>query len=393
MTLLPVEEAQARLLAKAQPRAHETVPLTQAPGRTLATDLIAQRDQPAADLSAMDGYAIRFADLPGPWTLAGTSAAGGPLPPPLHTGQATRIFTGAPLPAGADTVIMQEDCESDGTILRLTVPPPAQRGKHVRPRASDFAHGQHLVPAGTPLSPTHIALAALSGHGQVAVHARPRVAILSTGSELVPPGSAVPQGALPASNAVMIAAMLSPLGCIVEDLGIVPDDRAAITAALVCAAQADIILTSGGASVGDHDLIVPALQDAGGHVDFWKIAMRPGKPLICGALGNAVMLGLPGNPVSAFVTAFLFALPLVRAMSGSSSPLPPTQQGILASPLPPGGTRAEYLRGHREGGRITPVVGQDSAATLALSRANCLIVRPAHVPAAVAGDVVTIHPL
>lgn len=392
MTLLPVSEAQVRLLSLRRRLPVEQAPLNEAAGRWLGNDVIALRDQPSADLSAMDGYAIRHADLPGPWRIVGESAAGGSSPIQLKPSEAMRIFTGAPLPAGADTVIMQEDVSAVDGMLTLTDAPPAAPEHHVRAKGSDFALGQPLLSAGTLLGGQHIALAALAGHGALPLHRRPRIALLSTGSELVPLGEEIPAGKLPASNGVMLRAMLAQIPCDVCDNGIVADDLDALTNALIEASNADIIVTTGGASVGDHDLVKPALAAAGGEVDFWKIRMRPGKPLICGTLNDAVFIGLPGNPVSAFATAMLFLLPLVRSLAGNDAPLPITTNAQLGADLSPAGMRDEYLRGRLERGIVMPLAQQDSAATLALSQANCLIHRPAGAPAASAGEQVVILP-
>lgn len=392
MSLLPVAEAQARLLALAPPLPAETVPIAQATGRWLAQDIKALRDQPWADLSAMDGYAVRAADYPGPWRLTQESAAGAAALAPIGPGEACRIFTGAPLPRGADAILIQENATRDGDRLTAS-DDPLPAGRHVRPAASDFARGATLLEAGTHLGPAQIALAALAGHGALPVRRRPRVAILSTGNELVPPGAPTPPGFLPSSNAPMLAALLAALPCDVTDLGIVPDDLDATTAALESARSADVIVSTGGASVGDHDLIRPALAAAGGTLDFWKIRMRPGKPLMAGRMGGALFLGLPGNPVSAFVTATLFLLPLVRHLSGAARPLPQTSDAPLASPLPATAERDEYLRAFRTGEGIVSVTSQDSAATAAMARADCLILRPAGSPPTHAGGRVTILPL
>jgi molybdopterin molybdotransferase len=392
MSLLPVEEAQARLLALASPLPVEDAPLANACGRWTARDVSALRSQPAANLSAMDGYAIAHADLPGPWQIAGTSAAGGDRPAAITQGQATRIFTGAPLPDGADTVIIQEDVSASDGILTLNTNGPASAGKHVRALGSDFADGQVIIPAATRLNPAHVALAALAGYGSLPVHRLPRIALLSTGSELVEPGAPVGEGQLPASNAVMLRAMLGSLPCKVDDLGLLSDDLESITTTLRDASAYDIIVSTGGASVGDHDLVKPALVAAGGEVDFWKIRMRPGKPLICGTLGNSIFLGLPGNPVSAYVTAMLFLLPLVRHRGGSRFPLPIQQDALSGADLPPTAGRDDFLRGTLCDGVATPVYHQDSAATYALSLANCLIHRRARSPAAMAGTNLTVLP-
>jgi molybdopterin molybdotransferase len=392
MSLLPVEQAQARLFALASPLAVEHVPVTEAAGRWLAQPVAALRNQPWADLSAMDGYAVRAADWPGPWRVIGESAAGTTKPRSISAGEAIRIFTGAPLPPGADAVLIQENATRDGDRLTSS-DDPLPRGHHVRRAASDFATGTILLEAGLHLGPAQVAAAVLGGHGMLPVRRRPRVALLSTGNELVSPGAPVPPGFLPSSNAPMLAAMLAALPCEVIDLGIVSDDLGQMTAAFASAARADIIVTTGGASVGDHDLVRPAFQQAGGTLDFWKIRMRPGKPLMAGKLGETLFLGLPGNPVSAFVTATLFLLPLLRHIGGAARPLPRSTDAPLASALPATGERDDYLRAFRAEGGIVSVTSQDSAATAAMARADCLILRPAGSPPASPGERVTILPL
>ncbi|CAM8632877.1 MULTISPECIES: molybdopterin molybdotransferase MoeA [Sphingobium] len=392
MSLLPVAEAQARLFALAPRLATETVPITAAAGRWLAQDLAALRDQPWADLSAMDGYAVRAAEAPGPWRVTSESAAGAADLAALAPGEASRIFTGAPLPPGADTILIQENATRDGDWLTASADPlPA--GRHVRTAASDFAQDALLLEAGGRLGPAQVALAVLGGHGVVPVGGRPTVALLSTGNELVPPGAPTPPGFLPSSNAPMLAALLAALPCDVIDLGIVRDDLDAMVAAIERARTADIIVSTGGASVGDHDLVRPAFVKAGGALDFWKIKMRPGKPLMAGRIADTLFLGLPGNPVSAFVTATLFLLPLVRHLGGARDPLPPTSDAPLASPLPATGDRDDYLRAWRGPGGIVSVTSQDSAATAAMAKADCLILRPAGSPPAAPGDRVLILPL
>lgn len=392
MSLLPVADAQARLFALARRLPIEMVPVGRSVGRWLARDILALRDQPWADLSAMDGYAVRAAEYPGPWRVAGESAAGAAHLPALSPGEAVRIFTGAPLPPGADAILMQENATRDGDLLRASADPlPA--GRHVRPAASDFARDTVLLRAGTRIGPAQIALAVLAGHGDLPVHARPRVALLSTGNELVPPGAPTPPGFLPSSNAPMLAAMLADVPCDVIDLGIIADDLDAMVAALEQAREADIIVSTGGASVGDHDLVRPAFAKAGGTLDFWKIRMRPGKPLMAGRLGGSLFLGLPGNPVSAFVTGTLFLLPLIRHLGGAVDPLPPVGESRLASPLPATGDRDDYLRAWRSRDGAVSVTSQDSAATAAMAQADCLILRPAGSPPALPGDRMTVLPL
>ncbi|HEY1125393.1 MAG TPA: gephyrin-like molybdotransferase Glp [Sphingobium sp.] len=392
MSLLPVEEAQRRLLALGQPLAPEQVSLDDASGRWLAEPLTSLRDQPWTALSAMDGYAVRWADMPGPWTLTGAIQAGA-LPPeaPLAPGTAMRIFTGAPMPRGADTVVLQEDAEAYDATVRLSADGPSEEGRHVRLRGSDFPTGATLLPAGTRLGAPQLALAALAGHGALPVRARPHIAIISTGDELVPPGAPCPPGRLPASNGVMLRAMVEQAGGVIASDSLAPDDLSAITAAFSSARGADIIVTSGGASVGDHDLVRPALEAAGGMIDFWRIAMRPGKPLIVGRLGHAIVLGLPGNPVSAMVTGALFLLPLIRHLAGAADPLPKPRTLLLGADMPPVGKRAEFVRANVRDGIAAPLDFQDSAAMHAAARADALIYRPIEAPAARAGEPVLVY--
>jgi len=384
--LLPVEEAQARLLTLRDPLPPENIALSESLGRYLSDDVVALRDQPAAPLSAMDGYAIRFDDLPGPWTVTGEVAAGAVPDRSVGVGEAMRIFTGAILPEGADTVVVQEDVAIDGARLTLTGDGPGTRGRQIRARAADFASGARLLAPGTRLTPGAIATAAMSGTGQFAVGARPRVAIVTTGDELVQPGRPLAPGQIPDSNGVMLAAMLA--GEVADPIlpHHIPDDRETLARILKeLARRHDVIVTVGGASVGDHDHVRGALEDAGGSLDFWRIAMRPGKPLIAGTIGDAVLLGLPGNPSSAFVTATLFLLPLVRYLAGARDPLPVVHKAPLAAPLPAGGTRRDYLRARLENGHLTPSFGQESGLTLPLASANALLIRDIGAPALGAG--------
>ncbi|HEX7848720.1 MAG TPA: gephyrin-like molybdotransferase Glp [Sphingomonas sp.] len=391
--LLPVAEAQARLFALAPRVAAERLPLAQAAGRWTAEPVIARRAQPGADLSSMDGYAIRFADLPGPWRVIGESAAGRGFGGVIERGEAVRIFTGAAMPAGADSVLVQEEAKRDGDALVLAGEGPPRRGMSVRRKGLDFDRGAVLTGAGTRLTPAAIALAATGGHGALSVNRRLRIAILATGDELIAPGTASDDPlALPEGNSAMLAAMLADLPVDLTVMGIAPDRLDALVAAFG-GVQADIVVTTGGASVGDHDLVRPAIEAAGGTINFWRIAIRPGKPMLAGRLGDALVLGLPGNPVSAFVTATLFLRPLIAAMAGASDPLPRTLRATLADPLPANDHRQDYLRATITDGRVSAAPLQDSSMLVALARAACLIVRPPHAPPAAAGDPVDILPL
>lgn len=384
--LISLDEARNRLLALATPTPVIALPLHQTTGLVLAEALTSLRHQPAADLSAMDGYAVRSTDLPGPWRVIGESAAGRPFAGVIGVGEAARISTGAMIPAGADCVVVQEDVAREGEQISLTGDGPPAPGAHIRRAGHDFATGAVLADAGSRIDARLIALAAMAGHGILNVHSRPRVAIISTGDELVPPGDPLPSPAhIPASNGVMLTSMLSalPVDLIVPPL--LPDDRNIIAGALMEHREADIIVTTGGASVGDHDLIQPALTDGGGTVDFWRIAMRPGKPVMVGTLGDAIVLGLPGNPVSAYVTALLLLLPLVRKLLGYQRLMPSIEQGIAGVPFPANGTRQDFVRARFEGGALHRIGNQDSGALWALHAADALVVRAPHAPEAPIG--------
>lgn len=386
--LLPVEEAQARLLALRAPLAAENIAVSESLGRYLSQDVVASRDQPAAALSAMDGYAIRFADMPGPWTITGEVAAGAAPEQTVGAGEAMRIFTGAMLPAGADTVIVQEDVAAAGATLTLTGDGPGAAGRHIRARAGDFAAGTRLLAAGTRMSAGAIAAAIMGGAGDLGVGSSPRVAILTTGDELIAPGRALEPGQIPNSNGAMLTAMLAAVPATVGLPLHMRDDRTSIANAIKeLARHHDVIVTVGGASVGDHDHVRGALDDAGGQLDFWKIAMRPGKPLIAGSVGDALLLGLPGNPGSAFVTATLFLLPLIRHLAGAAAPLPAIRQAPLAEGLAAGGSRRDYLRARIDGSALRALDSQDSGQTVPLVEADALLIREIGAPARAAGEI------
>lgn len=387
--LLGLKQAQARLLALAPLLPLESIPTEAALGRVIAEDIRAARTQPAADLSAMDGYALTPGE--GPWTLVGESRAGAPFPGMLAPGECVRISTGAIVPEGADRVLLQEDAVRDeSTITATELPPP---GRHIRLAGFDFRSGDRLLTRGTRITAGRMALALAAGHGQVTVTRTVRVAVMDSGDELASdPAKCLPHQ-IPASNGAMIAALIAPLGCEVTRIGPVPDDRAALAAALAQAEAADILITSGGASVGDHDLIKPAMTDWGAQIAFWKIAIKPGKPLLVATRGSQVVLGLPGNPVSSFVTALLFALPLIRASQGDPDPLPKSETLRAGEDLPAVGARREFLRAVRDGDTVRLAGSQDSSALSALAEADCLIDRPAHSPALNAGEPVPVYKL
>ena len=389
--LLSVEDAQSRLLALAPQIPHETVALRSAAGRWATADVIARRTQPARDLSAMDGYAVRFDDLAGPLRLIGESAAGHPFGGPIGPGETVRIFTGAALPDGADAVLIQEEAAREGDVVRLAGTGPV-RGGNIRRAGIDFARDETLVVSGDRLSPARIALIASGGHGEVSVARRIRVAIVASGDELTLPGAPLSDRTLPESNGVMLAAMLADLPVEIVDLGILPDNLDTIAGAFTRVA-ADILVTTGGASVGDHDLIRPALAAAGGSIDFWRIALRPGKPMLAGKIGEMLVLGLPGNPVSAFVTAAIFLKPLIAAMAGARDPRPHAYPAILGGALPANDRRQDYMRATTRDGRVYPAERQDSSLLATLAGADCMIVRAPFAEAASAGDSVEILPI
>jgi len=386
--LLPLDEAQQRLITLASRLPAETLSVHNALGRYLAGDLIARREQPAADMSAMDGYAIRFEDREGPWTLVGECPAGSPPCRALQPGETARIFTGALLPEGADTVVMQENVTADDDTIRLTAEPSAEKGRHVRYQGGDFKQGSIGLPAGSMLNAAALGEAVIAGYGELSVGKRPCVAVVSTGDELVAPGSDTLPHQIPASNDVMLSAMLSGLTAETRSLSRIPDDMEILCQTLESAQDCDIIVTIGGASVGDHDLVGPAFRRLGAEIDFYKIAMKPGKPVMAGKLGKTVILALPGNPASAFVSATLFLLPLIRFMAGAKTYLPAYQSAPTSEPLPANGPRAQFLRAKVNQNGITPFGSQDSAKLSVLAAANALLYRPAHAEAADVGEMV-----
>lgn len=388
---LALEDAQARLLALATPLATELVPVDEALGRFLAAPLLARRTQPAADLSAMDGYAMLADDLVGPWQVIGESAAGHPWNDPVRRGTAVRISTGALIPAEAGVVIVQEDITRTGNTIALSGDGPNPAGKHIRRRGLDFHEGDELFAAGTRIGAAHVALAIAAGHEALPVRRRPRVVIIDSGDELAPANGSGALHQVPASNGPMLSAMIaSALPCDVRRIGPVADDLSDLAHAFASAADADVIISTGGASVGDHDLVRPALESLGAQIDFWRVAIKPGKPLLVARRDRQLVVGLPGNPVSSFVTAFLFLLPLLRSLSGAVRCVSTPVQAKLAHPLPAAGERREFLRANWDGARVSTQAVQDSSALLALARSNALVARPASDPARMAGETVPV---
>ena len=387
---IPLEEAQAQLLALAAPLATEVVAADDALGRYLAEPLIARRTQPASALSAMDGYAVTSGDMTGPWQVVGESAAGHPFAGAFQAGEAVRISTGAVLPAGAGAVIVQEDLGREGDRLTLTGEPPMPADKHIRPRGLDFVEGAQVLAAGTRICPAQLALALSAGHAQLPVRRRPQVLVMDSGDELAADPTNCDAHQIPASNGAMLAAMARSLACDVRRIGPVADDMAALAAAFAQGSGADVIVTSGGDSVGDHDLIKPALEAWGATLGFWRVAIKPGKPILVATREvkgrTQIILGLPGNPVSAHVTAYLFMLPLLRALLGAARPLPFVTHLALATALPANGSRRTFLRAATKGSLVRPQSVQDSSALASLASSNVLIDRPANAPAIAAGE-------
>jgi molybdopterin molybdotransferase len=394
VALMPVAEALARVLAEAEPLPTEPAPLTEACGRVLAADVTALRTQPPADVSAMDGYAVRAADVakvPVDLKLVGEVAAGHPFEGTVGVGEAARIFTGGVLPPGTDTIVIQENAERVGDTVVIGA--SSGKGKHVRTKGLDFQRGATLLAKGRRLSDRDLALAAAMNHPTVPVHRRPKVAVLATGDELVMPGATPGFGEIVYSNGYATMALARREGCEVADLGIVPD-RLPETVAAVRRARdvgADILVTSGGASVGDYDLVQEALAAEGLALSFWKVALRPGRPMMHGRLGAMHVLGLPGNPVSSYVCAVLFLVPLLRRLAGRADVATAIDVARLGCDLPSNDERADYLRATLAPGPdgvpvATPAPVQDSSMLTKLARADCLLIREPHAPAAKAGE-------
>ncbi|BDA84689.1 molybdopterin molybdenumtransferase MoeA [Aureimonas sp. SA4125] len=395
MTLISVEAAFALLMDGAVPvEGTETIGLNTAYGRILASDLAALRTQPSFAASAMDGYALRASDATASGSrlrVVGESAAGRAFGGRPGPGEAVRIFTGAPVPEGCDAIVIQENADrvSDGEVLLLEAAVP---GRHIRSAGADFSAGAVLQPAGTRLSAGAIALAASGGYPEVSVRRRPRIAVLATGDELVLPGESIGPSQIVASNSYGVAAMVTSAGGVALDYGIARDDAAEIGGFLdrALAEHVDIFVTIGGASVGDHDLVADVFAQKGVTPDFWKVAMRPGKPLMAGRIGSMRLVGLPGNPASSLVAATLFLRPLVSTLAGCPS-APMYRNAVLGTDMPANDLRADFIRatlGEREA--LTPVVmpitRQDSSLLSVYARADVLLRREPFASAARAGD-------
>jgi molybdopterin molybdotransferase len=394
MALLLVADALARVLDGVEPLPSEQAALVEAEGRVLTADVAALRTQPPADLSAMDGYAVRTADVarvPVTLKLVGEVAAGRPFSGAVHQGEAARIFTGGMMPPGADTIVIQENTKHDGE--RVVVNQSEKSGRHIRRAGLDFKEGQVLLPRGRRLSDRDVMLAAAMSHPKLPVHRRPRIAVFATGDELKPPGSVLGPGEIIYSNGFALMALARNEGAEVIDLGIVPDQVEATVAAIRRAREAkvDVLVSTGGASVGEYDLVQRGLKSEGLELSFWRVALRPGRPMMNGRLGAMHVLGLPGNPVSAYVCAFLFLVPLLRKLAGRSDLTAPVESAVLGVDMPENDERADYLRATLAPGPdgtlvATPVKIQDSSMMAALAKADCLVVREPFESAAKAGS-------
>lgn len=400
--LLPVDEALGRVLAAFAPVGCETASLRQALGRVVAEPVAARTTNPPFSASAMDGYAARAADLAGArpvrLEVVGESGAGHPFVGRVGPGQCVRIFTGAPLPDGADCVVMQENTERENGAaeVRVVTDDPVHEGRFVRPAGRDFTEGDVLLAAGTWIGPQEVALLGAADVASLIVRRRPRVAIISNGDELEEPGEPRKPGQIPASNAIALKALIDTHGGDADDLGIARDSVESLQDVARRSLGYDLVVTIGGASVGDRDLVQTALAPMGLDVDFWRVAMRPGKPMIFGRLAETPMLGLPGNPVSSLVCGFLFVLPTIRAMLGYEPAAPARVKARLATPVGGNGPRQAYLRATLEvdaTGTLsaTPLGEQDSAYLSPLAAADALIIRPPHAEPAEAGDPIEIH--
>jgi molybdopterin molybdotransferase len=394
--MIPVEEALARITAAFRPLPAETLGLTETLGRVLAEDVVARVTQPPKDVSAMDGYALRaanVAEVPARLRVVGQAPAGGAYDGVVAPGEAVRIFTGGPVPQGADTIVIQENTSTEGgdVIVQET----AAEGHYVRRAGLDFRAGEVGIPAGRLLSARDIGLAAAMNVPWLKVHRQPRIALLTTGDEIVMPGEPIGENQIVGSNGMALSAFVTACGGQPIHLGIAPDDEGALLGLVDGARGADLLVTTGGVSVGDHDLVRSAFGDKGMELDFWKIAMRPGKPLLFGKLGDTPILGLPGNPVSSLVCAAIFLRPAIDAMLGHTVEDRPAETAVLADELGENDRRQDYLRAtlsfDSQGRRLaTPFQRQDSSMLATLAHADCLIVRPPHAAPAKAGDSVEI---
>jgi len=388
--MISVEEARERILVDLRATPAEVVALADVWNRVTAADVVARLTQPPSDVSAMDGYGLRAADgtLGARLTVIGAAPAGHPFTGSVGPGEIVRLFTGSVVPDGADAILLQEDATRDGDAV--TVNEAVRRGRHIRRAGQDFAHGDTVIPAGRRITARDVGLAAAANHPWLSVHRRPRIAILATGDEIAMPGEPIPPGGIVSSNAHALAALVRAAGGQPTVLPVAQDTREAVAAVADAVAGMDLLVTTGGASVGDHDLIISGLETRGLVVDFWQIAMRPGKPLLFGWLGGkrsgVPVLGLPGNPVSAMVCAILFLLPALACLAGLPAAPPPTTTAVLGKAVAANDHRADHLRSTvttDPAGRliVTPFPVQDSAMLRRLALADALVLRPPRAPA------------
>ena len=393
--MISVAEARTRILDPLRPTSIETVALANAWGRVLAAPVTARLTQPPADVSAMDGYAVRAADatLGATLRVVGAAPAGHPYAGMVGAGEAVRLFTGSVVPAGADAILLQEDAVR--TDDRVEVREACTPARHVRRAGQDFSFGDVLLQPGRRLGARDIGLAAAANHPWLAVHRRPQIAILATGDEIAMPGEPIVPGGIVSSNSHAIASLVRAGGGEPVVLPVVPDDRNAIAAVVDSLGGIDMLVTTGGASVGEHDLVQAALAERGFELNFWKVAMRPGKPLIAGRVAGTPVLGLPGNPVSALICAALFLLPSLDVLGGLSAAAPRTERAVLGAGVPQNDARADHLRATLAvvgSGLLvaTPFSRQDSGMLSLLARADALILRAPHAPALAEGDEVEV---
>jgi len=393
--MISVEEARDRILADLRSTPSEVIALADAWNRVTAVPVAARLTQPPADVSAMDGYALRAADgtLGASLTVVGAAPAGHPFAGQVGPGQIVRLFTGSVVPSGADAILLQEDATRDGDLVRVNEAVTA--GRHIRRAGQDFAAGDIVIPAGRRLTARDVGLAAAANHPWVQVHRRPRIAILATGDEIAMPGEPIPPGGIVSSNSHALAALVRAGGGEPVVLPVAQDTREAVAAVADAVIGMDLLVTTGGASVGDHDLVIEGLQTRGLVVDFWQIAMRPGKPLLFGRMGAVPVLGLPGNPVSAMVCAILFLVPALARMSGLPAAPPPVTRAVLGTALRENDRRADHLRATVSEGPqgelvVTPFPVQDSAMLRRLALAGALILRAPHAPALPQGAEVSV---
>jgi molybdopterin molybdotransferase len=397
--VISVQEALASIRADLPEMPAETVDLAHARGRALAEDVVARVTQPPADVSAMDGYAVRAQDVetvPARLTIIGEAPAGDAFEGTVGPGETVRIFTGGPVPAGADAIVIQEDTDG-GEDSAVTVNAGAPKGTYIRPAGLDFSAGRVGLRAGRALGARDVGLAAAMNVPWLSVRRKPRVALLATGNEIVRPGEPLAPNQIVSSNALALGALVEATGGEAVDLGIARDETESLRQLAAGSKGVDMLVTLGGASVGKHDLVRQVLGEEGLVLDFWQIAMRPGKPLIFGRIGETVMMGMPGNPVSSLVCGLIFLRPALRRMLGLSTEEGLRQSAVLGRDLGANDRREDYMRAElarRDGALVaTPFEKQDSSMLSHFARADCLVVRPPHAPAAKAGDTVQIVPL